>query len=69
MKRGWEFLFDNVEYPVNISFLRELNKITMENLLYDCGKIRRGIVTIGGTSWIPEIPQEDIIIKNRIHSV
>lgn len=69
MKRGLEFLFDNVEYPVNISFPRKLNKITMESLLYDCVKIRMGIVTIGGTSWVLEIPQEDIVAKNWIHSV
>ena len=29
MKRAWYFLFDNIEYPNNISYLRELNKICM----------------------------------------
>lgn len=62
MKRAWYFLFDNVDYPNNISYLRELNKICMEELSYDAGNIRTAPVTIGGTSWIPELPQEDIII-------
>lgn len=35
MKRAWYFLFDNIEYPNNISYLRELNKICMEELSYD----------------------------------
>lgn len=62
MKRAWYFLFDNIEYPNNISYLRELNKICMEELSYDAGNIRTAPVTIGGTSWVPELPQEGIII-------
>ncbi len=62
MKRAWYFLFDNVDYPNNISYLRELNKICMEELSYDAGNIRTAPVTIGGTSWVPELPQEGIII-------
>ena len=62
MKRAWYFLFDNVDYPNNISYLRELNKICMEELSYDAGNIQAAPVTIGGTSWISELPQEDIII-------
>ena len=63
MKRAWYFLFDNVDYPNNISYLRELNKICMEELSYDAGNIRTAPVTIGGTSWIHELPQEDVIIE------
>lgn len=63
MKRAWYFLFDNIEYPNNLSFLRELNKICMEELSFDAGNIRTVPVTIGGTSWKPEYPQEGIIIQ------
>ena len=63
MKRAWYFLFDNIDYPNNISYLRELNKICMEELSYDAGNIRTAPVTIGGTSWVPELPQEGIIIN------
>lgn len=62
MKRAWYFLFDNMEYPNNLSFLRELNKICMEELSYDAGNIRTVPVSIGGTFRIPEYPQEGIII-------
>ena len=62
MKRSWYFLFDNISNPNNISYLQELNKICMEELSYDAGNIRTAPVTIGGTSWIPELPQEDVII-------
>lgn len=62
MKRAWYFLFDNTDYPNNISYVRELNKIYTEELSYDAGNIRTTPVTIGGTSWEPELPQEGIII-------
>jgi len=42
--------------------VRELNKICTEELSYDAGNIRTTPVTIGGTSWEPELPQEGIII-------
>lgn len=63
MKRAWYFLFDNVEYPNNISFLRELNKVCMEELSFDAGNIRTVPVAIGGTSWVPELPHLQTIIE------
>ena len=66
MKRAWYFIFDNVDYPDNISYLRELNKICMAELSYDAGSIRTAPVTIGGTSWIPELPQEEMIREKLV---
>ncbi len=63
MKRAWYFLFDNIEYPNNLSFLREVNKICMNDLSYDAGGLRTVPVTIGGTSWVPEMPQEGVIVE------
>lgn len=63
MKRAWYFLFDNIDQPNNLSFLRELNKICMEELSFDAGNIRTVPVTIGGTTWVPEYPQEGVIIE------
>ncbi len=68
MKRAWYFLFDNIDYPNNISYLRELNKICMDELSYDAGNIRTAPVTIGGTSLVPEIPHEEIII-NKLNEI
>jgi hypothetical protein len=35
----------------------------MTDLTYDAGGLRTVPVTIGGTTWIPELPHEDVIIK------
>lgn len=68
MKRAWYFLFDNIEYPCNLMFLRELNKIVGEGLFNGNGSVRNSPVRIGGTDWIPDIPIEEIIV-DRLHDI
>ncbi len=63
MKRAWYFLLDNLDYPNNLMFLSELNKVSMDGLLYDAGAVRTGVVTIGGSSYVPEIPHEGIVAE------
>lgn len=63
MKRAWYFLFDNIDYPNDVSYLRALNKVCMEELSFDAGNIRTVPVAIGGTSWTPELPHLQTIIE------
>jgi Fic family protein len=71
MKRAWYFLFDNIDCRNDIMLLRELNKICMDGLIYDPGSLRISPVTIGGTSWVPDMPIESEIVKElkRIDSI
>lgn len=63
MKRAWEFLFDNIDAPNNLAFLRELNRICLDNLAYGGGEIRKVPVSVGGTSWKPEIPNREVVLS------
>lgn len=67
MKNAWKFLFDNLDYPINLMFLRQLNKIVGDNLFKDCGEIRSYPVSIGGTSWSPTMPIESLIYKDLVN--
>ena len=71
MKRAWEFLLDNVNYPNNVMLLREYNKIIGNNLFYNAGELRTIEVSIGGTTWKPDLPQLGIIIDdlNEINNI
>ena len=64
MKHAWQFLFDNIDYENNLTLLRELNKIVGENLFRNNGVIRTIPVQIGGTTWVPEMPDYATIMSN-----
>lgn len=68
MKRAWQFLLDNLDFPNNIMLLREYNRIAGELLFRNNGEIRTFPVQIGGTSWEPEIPDTADII-NRLNDI
>ena len=63
MKRAWQFLLDNLEYPNSLSIIREFNRIAGNMMFYGNGEIRDLPVRIGGTKWEPEKPQEGVIIS------
>lgn len=66
LKRAWQFLLDTLDPPLDYAYLCKLNQIVGgDNLVYNAGYIRTLPVSIGGTSWKPEMPVEDDI-KNRL---
>lgn len=64
MKRAWDFIFDQIDFPTNLMLLREVNKICLENLSYGEGELRKIPVSIGGTDWAPEMPNSGAIIED-----
>lgn len=64
MKRAWEFIFDNVGLPNDLALLRKLNKICLNgtDMELGAGQLRTVFVSIGGTSWIPELPDRDKVL-------
>ena len=45
----------------NFALLCEINKMVEEGFYYTAGKVRNVPVTIGGTTWKPDLPIESII--------
>lgn len=59
LKHAWQFVLDNVEYPADYSFICQVNRLVGgDNLVYNAGFLRQVPVSIGGTSWKPEMPIE-----------
>lgn len=56
IKRAWMFLFDNVDHPVDWAYVSEYNRIVGEGLVANAGGLRANPVSIGGTSWVPDLP-------------
>ena len=63
MKRAWQFLLDNLNCENDIAILKEYNKIVGNMMFNYAGEIRTFSVYIGGTSWQPDIPQQDSIMQ------
>jgi Fic family protein len=62
LKRAWQFLLDTLEPPLDYAYLCKLNQLVGgDSLVYNAGYIRTLPVSIGGTSWKPELPVEDDI--------
>jgi hypothetical protein len=66
LKHAWQFLLDTLEPPLDYAYLCKLNQLVGgDNLIYNAGYIRTLPVSLGGTSWKPEMPVEDDI-KERL---
>lgn len=60
LKRAWQFLLDTLDPPLDYAYLCKLNQLVGgDNLVYNAGYIRTMPVSIGGTSWKPDMPNED----------
>lgn len=60
LKRAWQFLLDTLEPPLDYAYVCKLNQLVGgDSLIYNAGYIRTLPVSIGGTSWKPDMPVED----------
>ena len=63
LKHAWEFVLnkDVMLSDTNYALLCEINKMVIDKFYYTAGKIRSVPVTIGGTTWKPDLPIESKI--------
>jgi len=63
LKHAWEFILNKnvVLSDTNFILLCEINKMVEEGFYYSAGKVRNVPVTIGGTTWKPDLPIESVI--------
>ncbi len=63
LKHAWEFILNKnvILSDTNFALLCEINKMVEEGFYYTAGKVRNVPVTIGGTTWKPDLPIESVI--------
>lgn len=63
LKHAWEFILNKnvILSKTNFTLLCEINKMVEEGFYYSAGKVRNVPVTIGGTTWKPNLPIESVI--------
>ena len=70
LKHAWEFILDSdvVQADSNYYLLCHIAKLVNEGFFHDGGRIRGVPVSIGGTSYIPPLPMESLVIE-RIREI
>lgn len=68
LKHAWQFIFDTVNYPVDLRYIKQLNFEVGDKTVLNAGIIRTIDVSIGGTIWKPNIPDE-LNVKENIASI
>lgn len=59
LKHAWQFVLDNLDYPIDYPYICKINQLVGgDNLIINAGYLRNVPVSIGGTSWRPDIPSE-----------
>lgn len=66
LKHAWEFILDKdvLQVASDYSILCHIAKLVNEGFFANGGRIRGVPVTIGGTSYIPPLPIETVVIEN-----
>ena len=68
LKHAWEFILNKnvILSDTNFSLLCEINKMVEDGFYYTAGKVRNTPVTIGGTTWQPDLPIESVIKEELV---
>lgn len=69
LKYAWQFVLDNLDDPMDYSLVCKINQfVGGDNLMVNAGHIRNISVSIGGTTWRPEMPDEETI-KEELRTI
>ncbi len=65
LKHAWEFILDRdvIQSDSNYYMLCHIAKLVNEGFFYDGGRIRGIPVTIGGSTYVPPLPIESVVIE------
>ena len=61
MRDVWRFLLQNIDAPVDLSYLCKLNEYIARNEALEWGVLRTGSVGISGTDYLPPLPCKETV--------
>ncbi|MCL2494789.1 MAG: Fic family protein [Oscillospiraceae bacterium] len=68
LKHAWQFLLDTLDVPFDYAYLCKLNQLVGGDLIIEAGYLRKLPVSIGGTTWKPDMP-DDLEIRRRLREL
>ncbi len=64
LKHAWQYLLEHINDELNLEYIKSVHRLLGKFTVINAGAIRRDEVHIGGTDWIPAIPDEKEIEAN-----
>lgn len=59
LKHAWHYLLEHVNDKLDLGFVKKVHLLLGKFTIVNAGALRREEVRIGGTEWIPEIPDAE----------
>ena len=63
LKHAWQFVLENITVNLDIDFIKKTHMLIGKYTIVNSGSLRSQEVRIGGTDWIPDIPDETAVIE------
>ena len=64
LKHAWQYLLEHINDELNLEFIKSVHRLLGKFTVLNAGAVRMDEVHIGGTDWIPAIPNEKEIEDN-----
>jgi prophage maintenance system killer protein/RNAse (barnase) inhibitor barstar len=58
LKHAWQLLLSTIDVPLNLAYVKKLHLQLGRRTVINAGSLRLSDAYIGGTNWIPDIPDE-----------
>jgi DNA-binding Xre family transcriptional regulator len=69
LKHTWDFVLQNLDIEMDINYVRKINQeVGAGHLIEGAGSLRTSGVTIGGTEWVPGLPDYDSFART-VHEI
>jgi len=56
LKHAWQFILNSIDANIDFNYLSSIHSLVGANIVDSAGKLRTFEVSMGGTSWKPELP-------------
>lgn len=63
LRDAWKYMLENIDAPLTLSFLCQVNERVSRNESLSWGSLRNGNVGVGGTAYIPPVPKKEEVEK------
>ena len=59
LKHAWQYLLNNISAPITLDFIKRIHYDVAKDEALTWGELRTGKVGIGGTDYVPPVPDEE----------